>query len=397
VPKIRNPNLDYPSFSDAILVTSSLEKGRHVVAARDIPVGEMLVVEEPLCSILAPEKLEKLTNHCLHCHVFTKAPLPCETCCAVVFCSKDCRRKATQGYHRYECEMRLYELLPMEGKDMFGYFLALRAITQRNLDYFLDHQQMFEVFIDTDEPIFPTEGIYSSGDYKTLMNLITHTEEMPESMMMKNAVISVFFLRFLQHGKYFKKHVPEKKKGDRSLHPAEQFILRLLHHLIAVQCFNSQQLTKLSAEEATYKWEVIGTSINTSMALINHSCDPNTFRFNMDKTSIMISSRHIRAGEEITTAYNGVQFFNTSLAKREHHLLKHYMFQCECPACEGKWPEQENLEDELIRVPNFEQERAYVVHHGDKGKICDEINSARWMASFGLKSSEFAVGCTGGY
>ena len=66
---------------------------------------------------------------------------------------------------RYECEMRLYELLPMEGKDMFGYFLALRledehlsclfvfidilfgnrAITQRNLDYFLDHQQMFEV------------------------------------------------------------------------------------------------------------------------------------------------------------------------------------------------------------------------------------------------------------
>ena len=81
-----------------------------MVAARDIPVGEMLVVEEPLCSILAPEKLglssllapwivllfcrlarlafpdmrifllppEKLTNHCLHCHVFTKAPLPCE-------------------------------------------------------------------------------------------------------------------------------------------------------------------------------------------------------------------------------------------------------------------------------------------------------------------------------
>ena len=62
---------------------------------------------------------------------------------------------------RYECEMRLYELLPMEGKDMFGYFLALRwisvyicfsfldynlrAITQRNLDYFLEHQQMFEV------------------------------------------------------------------------------------------------------------------------------------------------------------------------------------------------------------------------------------------------------------
>ena len=82
----------------------SNQPGRHLVAARDIPVGEMIVVEEPLCSILAPEKLgrwfcccflicfylcffvcfnlcffaDKLTNHCLHCHVFTKAPLPCE-------------------------------------------------------------------------------------------------------------------------------------------------------------------------------------------------------------------------------------------------------------------------------------------------------------------------------
>ena len=37
--------------------TSFNPKGRHLVAARDIPVGEMLVVEEPLCSILAPEKL----------------------------------------------------------------------------------------------------------------------------------------------------------------------------------------------------------------------------------------------------------------------------------------------------------------------------------------------------
>ena len=76
--------------------------------------------------------------------------------------------------------------------------------------------------------MFPTGEAYSSGDYKTLMNLvstvlliikeqpvpfqITHVEEVPETMMMKNAVVSVFFLRFLQHGKYFKRHVPEKRK-----------------------------------------------------------------------------------------------------------------------------------------------------------------------------------------
>ena len=86
-------------------------------------------------------------------------------------------------------------------------------------------------------------------------------------------------------------------------------------------------MTKLSAERCQYDWEVIGTSINTTMALINHSCDPNTFRFNMNKTSILISCRHIKAGEEITSAYDGVQFFSHQMAKREYHLLKHYMFQ----------------------------------------------------------------------
>ena len=76
-----------------------------------------------------------------------------------------------------------------------------------------------------------------------------------------------------------------------------------------------------------------------------------------DQASMVFNSMQFRAGEEITTAYNGVQFFSSSLAKREHRLLKHYMFQCECPACVQKWPEQEHLEDELIRVPNFEQVR----------------------------------------
>ena len=135
------------------LIFWSNQPGRHLVAARDIPVGEMIVVEEPLCSILAPEKLGRwfccffklvLTYvslqtswpttvstamfsqkprflarsmifaihppytclfvihtcfiHLTHICLFT--PFALQTCCAVVFCSKDCRRKASQGYHR---------------------------------------------------------------------------------------------------------------------------------------------------------------------------------------------------------------------------------------------------------------------------------------------------------
>ena len=67
------------------------------------------------------------------------------------------------------------------------------------------------------------------------------------------------------------------------------------------------------------------------------------------------------------------------------------MFQCECRACLEKWGLRDQIPDELARIPNFEQERCFVVRHGDKKDICDEINGARWMADFGIASNTFNV------
>lgn len=78
VPKLQDPNYLYPSFSNSVKVVKSLEKGRHLVATRDIPVGEIIAVSDPIATLLCPEKLDKLQNHCLHCHLFSKAPIPCE-------------------------------------------------------------------------------------------------------------------------------------------------------------------------------------------------------------------------------------------------------------------------------------------------------------------------------
>ena len=111
--------------------------------------------------------------------IFNQTETSVQTCCAVVFCSKDCRRKATQGYHRFRESLIMIEvdlsqvrvrdetvraspdggqgdvwLLPrsqVEEEHLSCLFVFIdilfgnRAITQRNLDYFLDHQQMFEV------------------------------------------------------------------------------------------------------------------------------------------------------------------------------------------------------------------------------------------------------------
>ena len=46
------------------------------------------------------------------------------------------------------------------------------------------------------------------------------------------------------------------------------------------QCFNSQPVTELAVVKTEYKWEVIGSSLHPTVALVNHCCDPNTFRSN---------------------------------------------------------------------------------------------------------------------
>ena len=64
---------------------------------------------------------------------------------------------------------------------------------------------------------------------------------------------------------------------------------------------------------------------------------------------------------------------NVSKNDRAYHTLKNYMFECECPACKENWPQEEDIPDEIYRIPTFEQEVIYKVRHGDKKDIVKDI------------------------
>ena len=42
----------------------------------------------------------------------------------------------------------------------------------------------------------------------------------------------------------------------------------------------------------------LGTTYQPSLALLNHSCDPNTIRYNLARASILVANRDILEGEE---------------------------------------------------------------------------------------------------
>ena len=72
------------------------ERGRYIVAARDIDVGECIFHEEAFVNHV---KFELSTSHCYNCNKDTKIrPLPCDRCAAVVFCSYECKTESELRY-----------------------------------------------------------------------------------------------------------------------------------------------------------------------------------------------------------------------------------------------------------------------------------------------------------
>ena len=99
--------------------------GRHVKAVEDIAVGEVIVQENPISSVL---HLSKLETNCSNCMVPAIAGIACDSCTEVIFCSRECRMKAGQTFHKVECGHLL--IFPPLGP----LCPAFRLITSRSLE-----------------------------------------------------------------------------------------------------------------------------------------------------------------------------------------------------------------------------------------------------------------------
>ena len=84
-------------------------------------------------------------------------------------------------------------------------FMGLRAVTQKPVQYFTEHQKEIEKFLELEDPSRTGMGrAYQSSDYRALVNLMTHVGDIDSDVAIKNSVLSVFFLRFLKKAGYFR-------------------------------------------------------------------------------------------------------------------------------------------------------------------------------------------------
>ena len=126
-PVIHEYSKEIPSASESVTLEYDETIGSHLVATRDIEVGEIVIIEKENAAFLQPSEMY---INCAHCLNFTLNALPCESCPFAVYCNKECKEAAWKKYHDMECPMLryFYYYLIAEEKQIINFVLASKII-----------------------------------------------------------------------------------------------------------------------------------------------------------------------------------------------------------------------------------------------------------------------------
>ena len=170
-------------------------EGRFAKAAKDITLGTYLVQEKPHVACLLQIYSQ---THCQSCFKRTNVPIACDNCADVIFCSKKCRDEAWKSYHQTECGIMQH--LWNSGASITCQ-MALRAISQKSLKYFLDiKDELDELRSNVDYA--KTDG-YPVDDYRRVFPLVTHEKDRLFEDVFHRIVMASFLTHCLKLGGFF--------------------------------------------------------------------------------------------------------------------------------------------------------------------------------------------------
>ena len=115
--------------------------------------------------------------------------------------------------------------------------------------------------------------------------------------------------------------------------------------------FNTHQTGQFESFDLLtgYSATATGQVIRPSMAMFNHSCDPNMVRVDRGKYVIAAACADINKGVEVRDSY-GSPFYETEKDDRRQKLMKDFWFKCMCEACRKRWPCRDDLPCNMFEV-----------------------------------------------
>ena len=331
--EIKEHNPTWDKFSSAVEIHHQNDVGRHVIAEKDIKIGEVVLTEKPYASVLLSEHYY---NHCYHCYSRPWAPVPCPTCASVIYCSDACQQQSWALYHIYECSFQAFLNNFWCGR--IGH-LALRIVMTTGLPKILEVVE--ESKDSPDEPdsinVAVKDGKYGNT-FQAIYRLSAKTKTRTPEGLFDYSVFSYFLMKLLEKTGWLQATQSEKEIVGGA-------IVRLLQILQN----NSQGILELLQPgdvETPYPAHV-GIGLYCSAALVNHSCYASAdFTFHGDQL-VLRAMREIYKGEEVNVEYLGLSALYMERKKRTVVLRANFGFVCECTACKEQYPEWKSLDAEL--------------------------------------------------
>ncbi|CAG0923086.1 unnamed protein product [Notodromas monacha] len=362
LPKLSDaPHAEFWNISRALQFARSEEKGRHLLAARDIAPGEILIVEPPYSAVLDGRFWK---SHCQHCMERTSVVIPCQTCASVVFCSEECRNLASR-YHQLECPI----IGNLADSSLCIRLDALRMVTKHPLPVLQGMRPTLRVLLaqqasgllpssvaaendgaqgDTDvnccgvmaQDVLPnTPG--SEDDILNNFSLLTHLHDRNKDQFYEYALSAVYMFKALEETAYFDGYYHSAAAaGENQEEDDKDLVLQLLFLACLIRSTNSFTIVedKLKLPDLWDSDRVrLGAGLFPMGSYLNHSCDPNTTRDFAHGCLIVAASCPIRRGEEVTALYYKT-FQDSPRTQRQEYLKSMYLFDCYCDPCVNGWP-----------------------------------------------------------
>lgn len=249
-----------------------------------------------------------------------------------MFCSEDCKAKAFNSFHKYECPVvEIISMLTTTLQMALRTFFTTLSIFGESLDnlqkYLLEHPNPCTVFdFESDDKL--------EHKFLAINSLIASEETKVESEILKEIFQNSPTLKgmWMSHGDFIANFVKHQTQiGTLNYH--EIYIWSLKKGRLQdsdVDQFNGSlayQRGTIAAGNGSYPF----------CSLLNHHCAPNISRIFVNDKIALVVLRPIKKGEQLFDNYR-YNFTNVSKEERQSELLKQYRFKCNCDACNNDWP-----------------------------------------------------------